>query len=249
MDIITPKMITNSTMFESYDDFVGAKLFAYTQVDPDIDLDIVNMEELVAYAAKVSNPSSSKQEDMKNAQKLIRYLIKHEHWSPLEMADAVILFQTTRDISHQVIRHRSFTFQEFSQRYAEALTKDDQAIKFVTSEARLQDHKNRQNSTPLEPDDWRQERWLEIQEDVARLAKESYKEAIDMGLAKEVARKILPEGLTTTRAFMKGSIRSWVHYINLRSANGTQKEHIQLAKCIAEAVEKCFPMIKEFSNG
>ena len=229
---------------KTYDEVMSAKLFSYTQIAPDFDEPLEDMNQLIAYAAKVSNPSASKQADMQNADRLIDYLISHSHWSPLEMADATVLFTTTRDISHQVIRHRSFTFQEFSQRYAEALTDDDQAIEFVYSEARRQDQKNRQNSIALNQyahDDYMLDQWWkDTQWEIAQLAQAKYKEAIDKGLAKEVARKILPEGLTTTRAFMKGSIRSWVHYVDLRSANGTQKEHMQLARIIAKAVQECF---------
>jgi len=237
-------------MMKTYEEFVSARLFTYTQLAPSYQMDkadLHNLEEIIAYAAKVSNPSSAKQKDMENASKLINYLISHSHWSPLEMVDATIEFETTRDISHQVIRHRSFTFQEFSQRYAEVLTDDDQGIQFVLAEARTQDPKNRQNSN--ETDDEELATWWKAQQEyIAHHARAVYQVAIQKGLAKETARKILPEGLTTTRAFMKGSIRSWVHYIDLRSANGTQKEHMVLAQAIAEAIQECFPKIKEFTE-
>ena len=238
---------------KTYDELVSAKLFSYTQLDPNYGVDLEGLTELVAYAAKVSNPSAAKQAEMRNASRLIDYLISHKHWSPLEMVDCTLDLMTTRDISHQVIRHRSFSFQEFSQRYAEVLTEDDQGIQMVLSEARLQDHDNRQNSIRVDLSDPEQEDlyyWWEQQqkEQIERVAN-VYQEAISRGLAKEVARKILPEGLTATRVFMKGSLRSWVHYIELRSGHGTQLEHMMLANAIAEAIQKCFPMVNEFIEG
>lgn len=238
---------------KNYEEVADAKLFAYTQLDPDYDrAELADMQELVAYCAKVSNPSLAKQADMSRSDKLITYLINNSHWSPLEMCDAVLEITTTRDIGRQIIRHPTFRFQEFSQRYAEALTEDDQPIEFVLSEARLQDHKDRQNSIPLDESDltvserillraW----WHDAQQNIAEYAQVYYKEALSKGLAKETARKILPEGLTTTRMYMKGSIRSWIHYAHLRKGNGTQREHILIAEAAAKAITKVFPMMEK----
>lgn len=200
--------------------------------------------ELIAYCARVSNPAN--QFNNETGEKLIRYLIKHKHWSPLEMASATIGFDTTRDISHQVVRHRSFKFQEFSQRYADPNSLDDA---FVLREARLQDTKNRQNS--IDVDDLNlMLKWEEKQKMVIEAAQEAYTWAIKNGIAKEQARCVLPEGLTKTRVFMAGDIRSWIHYIELRSGNGTQKEHMELARVIAQAIAQIFPMVEEFvDNG
>ena len=185
---------------------------------------------LVAYCARVSNPSN--QLNSETNEKLVKYLIKHQHWSPLEMVSACLEINTTRDIAHQIVRHRSFSFQEFSQRYANPTEMGDM---FEYSEARLQDTKNRQNSIETDSTEV-QILWEESQRQVIELANKEYKKAIKMGIAKEVARKILPEGLTKTRIYMNGTLRSWVHYIDLRSANGTQKEHMEIAKACAEAV-------------
>lgn len=195
--------------------------------------------ELIAFCARVSNPSNQFNND--TAEKLIRYLIKHKHWSPLEMASVTIGLDTTRDITHQVVRHRSFKFQEFSQRYANP---DDLDNMFVLREARLQDTKNRQNS--VESDDEELKNWWEdAQKQVIQLVYEKYTQALEKGIAKECARVILPEGNTCSRIYMAGDIRSWIHYLELRSANGTQKEHMELAKVIAKAIAKIFPMTKE----
>ena len=172
--------------------------------------------DLVAYCARVSNPSN--QMNTETSEKLIKYLIKHQHWSPLEMASACLEINTTRDIAHQIVRHRSFSFQEFSQRYVDP---EDQGELFEYSEARLQDTKNRQNSIEIE-DAELQRQWTNRQEEVALAAKYAYDWAIEQGIAKEQARKVLPEGLTKTRLYMNGTLRSWVHYIELRGANGTQ---------------------------
>jgi len=190
---------------------------------------------LVAYCARVSNPSN--QLNSETNEKLVKYLIKHQHWSPLEMVSACLEINTTRDIAHQIVRHRSFSFQEFSQRYANPTEMGDM---FEYSEARLQDTKNRQNSIETDSAEV-QIFWEESQREVIRLAEKEYKKAIKMGIAKEVARKILPEGLTKTRLYMNGTLRSWVHYIDLRSANGTQKEHMEIAKACAEVISKLFP--------
>ena len=192
---------------------------------------------LVAYCARVSNPSN--QLNAETNEKLVKYLIKHQHWSPLEMVSACLEINTTRDIAHQIVRHRSFSFQEFSQRYANPTEMGDM---FEYSEARLQDTKNRQNSIETDSAEV-QIFWEESQKEIIGLAEKEYKKAIKMGIAKEVARKILPEGLTKTRIYMNGTLRSWVHYIDLRSANGTQKEHMEIAKACAEVISKIFPRI------
>ena len=190
---------------------------------------------LVAYCARVSNPSN--QLNSETNEKLVKYLIKHQHWSPLEMVNACLEINTTRDIAHQTVRHRSFSFQEFSQRYANVSEMGDM---FEYSEARMQDTKNRQNSIETDSKEV-QILWEESQRQVIELANKEYNKAIKMGIAKEVARKILPEGLTKTRLYMNGTLRSWVHYIDLRSANGTQKEHMEIAKACAEVISKLFP--------
>lgn len=197
---------------------------------------IETVQDFIAYCARVSNPSN--QFNMETADKLIRYLIEHKHWSPLEMASATIEIVTTRDIGRQILRHRSFSFQEFSQRYADP-TKD---LKFVVREARLQDTKNRQNSIQTE-DEYLQETWTDYQLGVIEAAKKAYKWAIDNGIAKEQARAVLPEGLTHSRLYMHGTLRSWVHYCSLRCANGTQLEHMEIARACAQAIAECFPMI------
>jgi thymidylate synthase (FAD) len=203
-----------------------------------------DLQDLVAFCARVSNPANQMNEE--TSEKLIKYLIKHSHWSPLEMVDATFEIETTRDISHQIIRHVSFRFQEFSQRYADPREMGDV---FVTSEARLQDNKNRQNSVEIDiGQDGMAElitKWEELQQDVCYTAGRAYNWAIENGIAKEVARKVLPEGLTKTRLYMKGSLRSWIHYIELRRANGTQKEHMDVALACAEVISKIFPLIND----
>jgi thymidylate synthase (FAD) len=198
-----------------------------------------NLLDQVAYAARVSNPAN--QNNTETSEKLVRYLIKHQHWSPLEMVSVCLEIDTTRDIARQILRHRSFSFQEFSQRYADP-TKD---LGFVFREARLQDTKNRQNSIENE-DDYLEERWKEHQDNVLAAVKSAYAWAMDYGIAKEQARAVLPEGNTVSRMYMNGTLRSWVHYIQLRSANGTQKEHREIAIACAEAIKPIFPMIEEF---
>ena len=202
--------------------------------------------ELVAYCARVSNPAN--QYNTETSEKLIKYLIKHQHWSPLEMVSACLEIETTRDIARQILRHRSFSFQEFSQRYADP-TKDlsFEIRKFEIREARLQDTKNRQNS--IETDDKNlNERWEDYQRSIIANAQHAYEWAIKHGIAKEVARAVLPEGLTMSRMYMNGTLRSWIHYIQLRSANGTQKEHMEIAKACAEAISKIFPLTKELTE-
>jgi thymidylate synthase (FAD) len=195
--------------------------------------------EFIAYTARVSNPSN--QHNTLTSEKLLKYLIEHKHWSPFEMVSITMEINTTRDISHQIIRHRSFSFQEFSQRYADP-TKD---MQFVTREARLQDAKNRQNS--IEVNDKRLEwDWNSFQKVHIENAQRTYKTAIDMGIAKEQARAILPEGLTTTRLYMSGTLRSWIHYIDVRSEEGTQKEHRQVALAAQREIMEHFPSLTEY---
>lgn len=198
---------------------------------------IVNAQELVAYCARVSNPANQTNTD--TSEKLIRYLIKHKHWSPLEMVSACLEIETTRDIARQILRHRSFSFQEFSQRYAVA------DLGFEYKEARLQDTKNRQNSIEVN-DSALQEEWEILQRNVASTSQVAYKWALDNGIAKEQARAVLPEGITTSRLYMQGTLRSWLHYIELRSGPETQKEHREIAQACATALESIFPMVSEF---
>lgn len=199
-----------------------------------------NIQDLIAYCARVSNPSN--QANTKTTPKLLDYLIKHKHWSPFEMASACIEIETTRDIARQLIRHRSFSFQEFSQRYADVRDLDDTV---VIRKARLQDPKNRQNSV-ITDDTNLHIAWEQHQRAVWQTAMTAYKWAIDNGIAKEQARVVLPEGNTVSKLYVNGTIRSWIHYIELRSANGTQKEHIDLAIEVAAAISKIYPSINNF---
>lgn len=207
---------------------------------------IDDAQELIAYCARVSNPSN--QLNTETSEKLIRYLVKHAHWSPLEMVSACVEITTTRDIARQILRHRSFSFQEFSQRYADP-TKD---LSFIMREARLQDTKNRQNSVELDLTDPEQRElnnmWIEKQQAVVRAAKEAYTWAVNNGIAKEQARAVLPEGNTESRLYMNGTLRSWIHFIELRKANGTQKEHQLVALACANAIAAIFPMAENLSN-
>ena len=216
---------------------MNVKLINYSQ-DPEGR----NLLEQIAYCARVSNPAN--QDNVETAEKLVRYLIKNQHWSPLEMVSMCLEIETTRDIARQILRHRSFSFQEFSQRYAVA----DLGVQF--REARLQDTKNRQNSIDIKGWTLNEqnliEEWKRRQEDVLRTVEDSYEWALNHGIAKEQARAVLPEGMTVSRMYMNGTLRSWVHYIQLRSANGTQKEHRQIALACADVIESVFPMIKEF---
>jgi len=196
---------------------------------------IDDAQELIAYCARVSNPAN--QFNTETSEKLIKYLVKHAHWSPLEMVSACMEITTTRDIARQILRHRSFSFQEFSQRYADP-TKD---LNFVTRDARLQDPKNRQNSVDTD-DHLLQNEWFRAQQRVIYAAKREYEWAIKNGIAKEQARAVLPEGLIESRLYMNGTLRSWIHFIELRSANGTQKEHQEIARACAEAITAIFPM-------
>jgi thymidylate synthase (FAD) len=215
---------------------MDVKLVSYSQpTDEYRNMGLSDAQELIAYCARVSNPSNQLNTD--TSEKLIRYLVKHAHWSPLEMVSACVEITTTRDIARQILRHRSFSFQEFSQRYADP-TKD---LKFVTREARLQDPKNRQNSVDVE-DQLLQNEWFRAQQRVIYAAQREYEWAIANGIAKEQARAVLPEGLIESRLYMNGTLRSWIHFIELRSGNGTQKEHQLIALACARAIAAIFPM-------
>ena len=218
------------------------KLVSYSKPsDEFIEAGLSDMQDLVAYCARVSNPSN--QLNMETADKLIKYLVKNKHWSPLEMTSVCLEVETTRDIARQFLRHRSFSFQEFSQRYADPT----QDLDFVIREARLQDTKNRQNSVDV--DDAKLQRWWEDeQRRLIYMIKESYAQAIKKGIAKEQARAILPEGNTISRMYVNGTLRSWVHYCELRSSNGTQKEHMEIARACAEVIAKIFPLIAEYTH-
>ncbi len=217
------------------------KLISYSKPTEDINSEgIEDAQELVAFCARVSNPSN--QLNTETSEKLISYLIKNAHWSPLEMVSACLEIETTRDIARQMLRHRSFSFQEFSQRYANPV-KD---LEFVTREARMQDPKNRQNS--IETDNSViADKWASKQNEVIEAATKAYNWAIESGIAKEQARSVLPEGNTVSRLYMNGTLRSWIHYIQLRAANGTQKEHMEIANACAEVINKIFPMGENLS--
>ncbi len=215
---------------------MDVRLVSYSQPTSEFaNMGIDDAQELIAYCARVSNPSN--QLNTETSEKLIRYLVKHAHWSPLEMVSACVEITTTRDIARQILRHRSFSFQEFSQRYADPTTD----LSFVVREARLQDPKNRQNS--VETDDERLQRdWEHQQQQVIAYARSAYQWAIAKGIAKEQARAVLPEGLIESKLYMNGTLRSWVHFIELRSGNGTQKEHQLVALACAKAIAAIFPM-------
>ena len=218
---------------------MNVRLVSYSQPTAEFaDMGIADAQELIAYCARVSNPSN--QLNTETSEKLIRYLIKHAHWSPLEMVSACLEITTTRDIARQILRHRSFSFQEFSQRYADPVRELD----FVLRDARLQDPHNRQNS--IETNDLElQKKWNKYQQNVINEAKMAYQWAVEHGIAKEQARAVLPEGLTVSRLYMNGTLRSWIHYIQLRSANGTQKEHIEIAKACASVIAEIFPLASQ----
>jgi thymidylate synthase (FAD) len=218
---------------------MNVKLLSYSQPTGEFrDMGIADAQELIAYCARVSNPSNQLNTD--TSDKLIRYLVKHQHWSPLEMVSACIEITTTRDIARQILRHRSFSFQEFSQRYADP-TKD---LSFVCREARLQDTKNRQNS--ISTNDTELQAWWDAkQKFIIEQAQSIYSEAISKGIAKEQARAVLPEGLTESRLYMNGTLRSWIHFIELRSANGTQLEHQEVAIACAKVIAEIFPLANE----
>ena len=225
---------------------MNVRLLSYSQPTEEFKSHgITDAQELIAYCARVSNPSN--QFNTETSEKLIRYLVRHQHWSPLEMVSACCEITTTRDIARQILRHRSFSFQEFSQRYADPTAELDDA--FVLREARFQDTKNRQNSVDLDMNDEQQRllayEWERAQKRVLYAVKKEYKWAIDNGIAKEQARAVLPEGLTVSRMYMNGTLRSWIHFIELRSANGTQKEHQEVARACAEVISKIFPMTND----
>jgi thymidylate synthase (FAD) len=211
-----------------------------------VDEGLYDVQEMIAFCARVSNPSN--QFNTETSEKLIRYLVNNKHWSPLEMVSACIEIETTRDIARQILRHRSFSFQEFSQRYADPVKE----LSFELREARMQDTKNRQNSVTLNLDNASDRElyaeWNRKQQAVIDLVKDTYTWAVTNGIAKEQARSVLPEGLTASRLYMNGTLRSWIHFIELRSANGTQKEHQLVAKACAEVISEIFPMAKEFTN-
>jgi thymidylate synthase (FAD) len=208
---------------------------------------LMDVQDLIAFCARVSNPSN--QLNAGTSEKLIKYLIKHQHWSPLEMVSACMEITTTRDIARQILRHRSFSFQEFSQRYADPT----QDLGFVVREARLQDTVNRQNSIPLDMinnDEHRQiaYQWENLQRDIIKRTQDVYAWAIAKGIAKEQARAVLPEGMMESRLYMNGTLRSWIHFIELRSANGTQKEHQEVALECAKVISEIFPLAKDIAN-
>ena len=210
-------------------------LISHSQAPYDNSLHKLSALDLIAYCARVSNPNN--QMNTETSEKLVKYLMKHKHWSPLEMVNVCLEIETTRDIARQILRHRSFSFQEFSQRYADP-TKD---LNFVVREARLQDPQNRQNSI-LTDNEYIKERWEDEQLKVIEQSKRAYRWAIDNGIAKEQARAVLPEGNTVSRMYVNGTLRSWVHYIDLRTANGTQLEHIEIAEAVAEVIAEVFPL-------
>ena len=220
------------------------KLVSYSQPAGEIE-GLENVQDLIAYAARVSNPSN--QLNTETSAKLLNYLAKHKHWSPFEMVSACLEIETTRDIARQILRHRSFSFQEFSQRYADPT----QDLSFVTREARLQDPKNRQNSVELDLEHNEQDAalyllWNDKQQEVINAAKEAYTWAVENGIAKEQARAVLPEGNTISRMYMNGTLRSWIHYIELRAANGTQLEHMEIARAVAEVITEIFPLAEDY---
>ena len=225
---------------------MNVKLLSYSQPTNEFsDSGIDDVQELIAFCARVSNPSN--QLNTETSEKLIKYLIRHQHWSPLEMVSACLEIITTRDIARQILRHRSFSFQEFSQRYADPTAELDDA--FVLREARFQDTKNRQNSVELDMSDEAQKQlayeWERAQKRVLFSVKQEYQWAIKNGIAKEQARAVLPEGLTVSRLYMNGTLRSWIHFIELRSANGTQKEHQEVAIACAKVIAEIFPLASE----
>jgi len=217
---------------------MSVKLISYSKPSEEfLKEGLSNVQDIIAYCARVSNPTN--QYNTETSERLLRYLIKHKHWSPFEMASACLEIETTRDIAHQIVRHRSFSFQEFSQRYANPSEFGEQ---FVLREARLQDEKNRQNSVETDDESIHAD-WKYWQERVIDISLSTYEWAIKNGIAKEQARVVLPEGLTKTRLMMNGTLRSWIHYIELRSANGTQKEHMEIAKECGKIIADIFPLM------
>lgn len=217
-------------------------LFAYSQPVKDRIIGLDDIQDIIAYCAKVSNPQF--QTNFETSEKLLKYLIANAHWSPFEMVSATMEIETTRDIARQMLRHRSFSFQEFSQRYKEV---DALGEAFVIREARLQHPTNRQDSVETD-DEELQHQWAAAQQSVIDLSKKAYDWALKHGIAKEVARSVLPEGNTVSRLYMQGTIRSWIHYIQLRSANGTQKEHMELAVEIGKAIAEIFPLSSQITQ-
>ncbi len=213
---------------------MNVKLISYSQPPAGSELSD-DLLQMVAYCARVSNPGNQINEA--TSEKLVKYLIKHQHWSPLEMVSACLEIDTTRDIGRQLLRHRSFSFQEFSQRYADP-TKD---MSFVRRGARLQDPKNRQNSIDA-ASQVVQDLWDIKQQEVINKAREVYEWAIREGIAKEQARSVLPEGNTMSRLYVNGTLRSWIHYIQLRAENGTQQEHMDIAKAVGKVIYEIFPL-------
>lgn len=216
------------------------KLISYSQA-PSFPGRSESALDLIAYCARVSNPSN--QNNRETSEKLVKYLMKHKHWSPLEMVSACLEIETTRDIARQILRHRSFSFQEFSQRYADPT----QDLSFEIREARMQDPKNRQNSVPCD-DKVLKENWETHQQKVIDAAYNAYNYAVSNGIAKEQARAVLPEGNTVSRMYVNGTLRSWVHYIELRGANGTQQEHMDIAHAVADVISVIFPLAEEFKQ-
>lgn len=222
---------------------MNVRLVSYSQPTQEFaQQGIGDAQDLIAYCARVSNPAN--QFNTQTSDRLIRYLIKHQHWSPLEMVSACMEITTTRDIARQILRHRSFSFQEFSQRYADPTAELEDA--FVLRAARFQDTQNRQNSIDLDPADYDQQmlayEWERAQKRVLYVVKQEYEWAIKSGIAKEQARAVLPEGLTVSRMYMNGTLRSWIHYMELRGGHGTQKEHMAIARACAEVISQIFPM-------
>ena len=223
------------------------KLISYSKPSRELVIDgLYDIQELIAFCARVSNPAN--QFNTETSEKLIKYLVKHQHWSPLEMVSACLEVVTTRDIARQILRHRSFSFQEFSQRYADPTAELSEA--FVLREARFQDTKNRQNSVEVDFNDEAQRllsiEWERAQKRVLFAVEKEYKWAIANGIAKEQARAVLPEGLTVSRMYMNGTLRSWIHFIQVRSGNGTQKEHMLIAREVAAVIAEIFPLASEF---
>ena len=217
------------------------KIISHSQAPYNDSMHKASALDLVAYCARVSNPDN--QNNTETSEKLVKYLMKHKHWSPLEMVSACLEIETTRDIARQILRHRSFSFQEFSQRYADPTV----ALAFEKREARLQDPKNRQNSIEVE-DSGLDLMWKQKQENVIREAFQAYTWAVENGIAKEQARAVLPEGNTVSRMYVNGTLRSWIHYIELRGANGTQKEHIEIAHAVADVIANIFPLAEEYKG-
>ena len=219
------------------------KLVSYSQPTEEFKQEgLQDVQDLVAFCARVSNPSN--QFNTETSDRLIKYLINHRHWSPLEMVSACIEITTTRDIARQILRHRSFSFQEFSQRYADPT----QDLNFITRQARLQDNTNRQNSIEVN-DPILEKNWQDYQKRIIKISKEAYNWAIENGIAREQARAVLPEGLMESRLYMNGTLRSWIHYIELRSANGTQQEHVEVARACAAVIAGIFPLARDLPSG